>query len=272
MSRDSATIEDFRAWLDLHLDTTVKETLFALNKMRNEAMRAGIYDSGPSALREVEIMEQGLRRGIDLALGKFKHARRVTSLDHAALRRVTQERLNAFLSKVKAPLRPKAGGRRSNHPAIVKLHADALPKLDAHLEFALRQFDVGLLDPTEPDTPLTMNNSISIGVMSGGMLQQATDHSSQSASNSFNVGSAKEALDALTETLKGAMLPQDTLADIQADIETIRAQLAKATPSPSIVREAARSLRSIVEGIAAGVLTSPVAEAAEKLFRVLGFG
>jgi hypothetical protein len=53
---------------------------------------------------------------------------------------------------------------------------------------------------------------------------------------------------------------------------TIRAQLTKATPSASIVREAGQSLRSISEGIIAGMLTSPVAAAAERLFRALGLG
>lgn len=80
--------------------------------------------------------------------------------------------------------------------------AKGIPRLDAHLRFALRQFDVGLLDPNEPEVPLTMNNSLAIAVMSGGMLQQGTTDSTQSATDSFNSVDVGKALEAFAAALK----------------------------------------------------------------------
>jgi hypothetical protein len=40
------------------------------------------------------------------------------------------------------------------------------------------------------------------------------------------------------------------------EIETIRPQLKKASPNASIVREGLHSLRNILEGVVAGVLSS----------------
>jgi hypothetical protein len=62
------------------------------------------------------------------------------------------------------------------------------------------------------------------------------------------------------------------LTEIKAELHTIRAQLSKALPSPSIIQESGRTLRNVIEGIGAGILTPGVAAAASALWSAFGLG
>ena len=59
---------------------------------------------------------------------------------------------------------------------------ERLSALDEKVRFAIRQFDVGFLDPPEPEAPLTMVNSMNVGMMTGGAVQQGTIKSTQNIS------------------------------------------------------------------------------------------
>jgi hypothetical protein len=92
----------------------------------------------------------------------------------------------------------------------------------------------------------------------------------------LNVEMINEALAAFETAVTSASLPPDTLADLSADISTIRAQLAKSSPNKGIIQEAGKSMRNIVEGIVGGMLTTPVTTgvmtAAAMLWSALGIG
>ena len=62
-----------------------------------------------------------------------------------------------------------------------------LDRLDEKIEFALRQFDVGTLDPREPEVPLSMSNSINIGTMAGGTVQQGSLYATQIAAIELDI-------------------------------------------------------------------------------------
>jgi hypothetical protein len=57
-----------------------------------------------------------------------------------------------------------------------------------------------------------------------------------------------------------------------ADIDTIRTQLAKPSPNIAIVHEAGKSVRNVLEGIAAGLLTPSISAAALTLWSTIGLG
>jgi hypothetical protein len=115
-----------------------------------------------------------------------------------------------------------------------------------------------------------MTYSISIGTMQGGQVQQGTKNSSQVAVDSFNSTDLTKAIDDLAAEFLRAPEKPTRIAEIEADIATIRAQLAKPEPSKSILQEAGSSLRKLVEGVAAETLTPGVMSAAQTLFRMLG--
>jgi len=77
----------------------------------------------------------------------------------------------------------------------------------------------------------------------------------------INVEEANAAIVDLETRLRELRVPPEKLSGIHNDIATIKSQLAKSTPSHSIVREAAHSIRNAVHEVA-GEMISPVATAA----------
>jgi hypothetical protein len=259
----NATPEDFSESLRFQLDKTSKETLIAINRMQGEWTLRGSAFSSRYYLERFEIAEAGFHRGVDVALGQCRRAMRITGIEPSTLRRITEERLDSFRHALESRIVPTDG-------AFKRIVTERLPKLQEHLQFALRQFDVGLHVPPEPDTPMATNQNIMHVNMSGGMVQQGTSHSTQSATNAFNSDGAKDALAKFAEALKAVSLPADVLKNVEADIATIRAQLAKSEPSTSILREVGQSLRNVIEGIAGGIMTDPAGKALLELCRMLG--
>ena len=92
--------------------------------------------------------------------------------------------------------------------------------------------------------------------MTGSTIQQGSPNATQTVSIHLNIGDVERAVAAFEVALASADLPAVTVAELKGDIATIRAQLSKAAPMPGILREAGRSMRNIVEGIAAGLFDS----------------
>jgi hypothetical protein len=88
----------------------------------------------------------------------------------------------------------------------------------------------------------------------------------------LNVQSITNALADFESAISTAGLPAKTIDELMADVRTIRAQLAKPSPSRLIIQEAGKSLRNVVEGMAGGMLTPAAMTAAAALWSVLGLG
>lgn len=250
------TLQDFSSWITWHLDKAAVAGEKAVTKVRSNFALHGASGSSREVIVALEAIHKEFDRGIDAALGELSRAIKRDLLEHDDLRRITEESLRAFAERMKA---------------AVPLHRvpdfkAKVAELDTRLDFALRQFDVGHLDPREPEEPLTMSNSINIGVMSGGAIQQGTSESTQN----FEVDLATRVLADFEAALASEDVPHNQLANIRADIATIKAQLAKPEPSRAILREAGKSVRSVVEGVFAGAITNRVVEAAVALGRVFG--
>jgi hypothetical protein len=115
-------------------------------------------------------------------------------------------------------------------------------------------------------------NSITIGVMTGSTIQQGSPSATQTVSIRLDRGDVESAVAAFEAAVDAADFPAATVAELKGDIATIRAQLSKASPMPSILQEAGRSMRNVVEGIAAGLFTPEVLAAAPALWAALGLG
>jgi hypothetical protein len=148
---------------------------------------------------------------------------------------------------------------------------EKLAVLDNYLTFAIRQFDSGFLDPAEPERP-TVNNSINIGTMTGSAVQQGSANATQAVRFDFKIDEARSALAAFQSAINAVQLPKAHHDEVAAELQTITAQLSKTSPSLTILQEAGRSLRNIVEGIAAGLMTPGVLAAAPALWNALGLG
>jgi hypothetical protein len=136
-----------------------------------------------------------------------------------------------------------------------------LREFDEVLEFKIRQFDVGFFDSQEPEVP-HMANTINIGTMTGSAIQQGSPHAKQAVQMTLNVEAVRDALAAFEAAIQGINLSENVRTEIIADINTIRAQLAKPSPNVNILKEAGKSVRNVLEGIAAGLMTPAVTTAA----------
>jgi hypothetical protein len=142
---------------------------------------------------------------------------------------------------------------------------------DQHLRFALRQFDVGFLDPAEPEVP-PVGNSITVGTMIGSSIAQASPGAKQTVEFKLNIETATTALARFEAAIAPAALPANTVEELRGDIQTIRAQLQKPSPSRLIIQEAGKSLRNVVEGITGGMLAPAVTTTSAALWSALGLG
>jgi hypothetical protein len=190
--------------------------------------------------------------GVEAVLGELKRTIRGTKLNPQELRQQTEQRLSTFASAAKSVI--QAGDFQQK-----------LAAFDQYLQFALRQFDVGFFDPSEPEIPSVANNSINIGTMTGSAIQQGSPEARQAIDFKLDVERATASLQSFEHELSKAQVSAEKLVEIAADIATIKAQLSKPSPSLAILREAGHSIRSVAEGIAAGVLTSPLVGAATAL-------
>jgi hypothetical protein len=147
----------------------------------------------------------------------------------------------------------------------------SLRAFDEHLTFKLRQFDVRFFDPPEPEVP-QVSNAINIGTMTGSAIQQGSPGAKQRVEITLNVENVTNALTRFESEIAVAALPTKTMEELRGDINTIRAQLQKPSPSHPIIYEAGKSLRNVIEGIAGGMLTPAAMTAAAALWSALGLG
>lgn len=118
------------------------------------------------------------------------------------------------------------------------------------------------------DRPVTTSSGVSVTGSQNVIVQSHSPNSS--ASMSLNVEMVGKAISDLDDAVPWPDLPPDAAADIRAEIDTIRAQLRKSSPSGFIVRESGRTLRSLVENVAASVATPHLVAAAVNLWAAVG--
>lgn len=157
-------------------------------------------------------------------------------------------------------------GRYDDH--VARMADDVFVPLYTNLIDYLQ--DKGLLEAETKaaSTSYVLNMHQPVGVA----VQQGTQASTQSMHYAVDAGAAAKALDVLDKELSRVAVPPDLLADIKADIATLRAQLSKSNPSLSIVGEATKSIRSITEGVIAGMITPEAIAAVSALLAATRLG
>jgi hypothetical protein len=260
-----ATVEEYKSWLDFLLERQTVSTLKAVSEARGAAALKGVSGGGHIQIRIFEIAREGLDAAIDVALGQFNRISKYESAEQGAFRSATDASLRNFVGRLQAGLPPGSGVRSGPAEILSK----KLPELPPYLERALLWFDCGLLEVTEPEVPISMTNSIHVGgSVIGSAIQQGVEGSSQNAQ--IAVGDINSSLAELERVLSEITITDTERTTLAADIKTIKAQLEKPQPSRGILIEAGRSIRSIVENIAASAITPQTLAALSTLTRALG--
>jgi hypothetical protein len=261
------TINDFLALIDWHTAKALDRANRAVNDVRGQASFHGRLNSGSAVINSVKAMRKEFDLGVESVLGELKRVIQTTKLDRDKLRESAVQRLTNFATAAKAIAQTPEASSMGMGEYLNKQFAE----IDRHLQFSVRQFEVGFFDPAEPEIP-PVANSITIGTMTGSAIMQGSPGAKQTVDITLNVQSITNALADFESAMSTAGLPAKTIDELMADVRTIRAQLAKPSPSRLIIQEAGKSLRNVVEGIAGGMLTPAAMTAAAALWSVLGLG
>ena len=195
----------------------------------------------------------------------------VEEIDPKDLRGLTVQLLEGYAREVRA----RAGElcHRPHHNAEQRTAQDhILPVADAlgvRLSGMLRQFDVGFMDNALPEAISVTNNHLNVGANLGA-IQQGSHGSTQTVSITLDSGAIQTALLNFEQVWTPDTLPADKRATMEADLDTVRAQLKKPSLSRAILSEAGKSVRNLVEGVAAGMMTPQAIAAATALAAALG--
>lgn len=104
-----------------------------------------------------------------------------------------------------------------------------------------------------------------------GGIQQGQGHLKQENTVTLSTGEIQSAIDRLRSVLE-QFGPDDLLPKVDDDLRTIEAQLRKEQPNVTIVQEAGKSVRTIMEGAVGGMLSQPLAHALANVAVALGLG
>jgi hypothetical protein len=103
------------------------------------------------------------------------------------------------------------------------------------------------------------NQTINVGTMVGSTIQQGTDRSTASVKYNANVNEARSLIGIMQKALQNVDLPAVPRSQVEADINTISAQLESPHPKPSVITECFQSARTVFEGAAGNLLAMGVA-------------
>jgi hypothetical protein len=263
------TMDDFAKLLDWHLGKAVDLSEHSYKAITHRRAAQGSLRSGATIKEVYAAAHVEFSKGLEAALGELKRIALKSTLDRGQMRRITEERLDRFTERCKAATKPDM--LRSFGPAGPI--QERLDKFGAILEHNLRQFDVGFLDVAEPEVPSIMSTSIIADNVAGVAIQQGSPHATQHVVGEINVQAAHAAIGVFERELASVPALAGKRGELEGDLSTIRAQLSKSSPSRTIVAEAGRSLRNLVEGAIGNALTPPaLVGAMSALWKALGLG
>lgn len=267
---DQPTLDDFADWIGGHLERALEDFTRKLGKVQSEAAAHGHHRSSVTIKRTMEVAHEEFDKGIDAALGALKGAILKTQLDKHKLREITEQKLRSFADDIKV----LSNADKMLHWAgpAKKLLNDKLAEFDTKINRVMRQFDVGFYDPVELEMPPSVTNTLQVEKIEGSAVALGSHHLIQNiTTNTVNIDEARAAVAEFEAALQSESIPPKTMAEISSDLGTIKSQLDKPSgPSKTIIGEATKSLRHIIEGAIGGTLTQPVLTAARALWAALG--
>jgi bifunctional N-acetylglucosamine-1-phosphate-uridyltransferase/glucosamine-1-phosphate-acetyltransferase GlmU-like protein len=143
------------------------------------------------------------------------------------------------------------------------------------LEWALRLEKDGILGEgmalTKEEKHLASSITYNVHVehMSNSQFQQGTQHSTQILEASRDLEKVNELLQLLKGSLDKMRLDSQKRSELEAEIGTIETQLASPKPKGTIIREAGRSIRNILEGAAGSSLATAIGNQLPLLLQIL---
>jgi hypothetical protein len=140
---DQPHINDYLDSLRVPLGKAVARAGRAFEEELNAASRTGF--GGNTIRRVLDRLQQQFESSVSVALETLKRVKETTNLDVSELRGLTAQELENFARQLKSTVQIERLRVRPDSPQMAVIDTE-LAKLDEHLRFALRQFDVGFFD------------------------------------------------------------------------------------------------------------------------------
>lgn len=237
-----------------HKEIASERLADAQEQVMAEYAARGLLRSGPRLKRQAQVRNEHVADLTQWCLSEVLALSGDTSANWNEHGHSISSGLKDFMSASRVSVRAAAA---PFGVSVVEAIDGILDKADAHTLAELGEFSSGVWRPRASAMETAVNNSVNLTNSTVGSIQQAGSHAHQQSDNTLDIGSIQQALDAFDRAAAEADLSEQERAAIRAEIETIRPQLGKPAPSAVIVREGLKSLRNIVEGVAAGALLTP---------------
>lgn len=239
-----------------HAEKASGQLAEAQRQVMAESSARGLLKSGPRLEQRAQVRNEHLADLADCCLSEVMGLPGDVTSSWNEHGHVIRGSLADFMKESRAPV--LSGGAPYGAAAEDAL-AEILDRGDAYALAELYEFGSGVWRPSLPREEVSVtSNTVNVGDgATVGSIQQAGNHAHQQSANTLDIGSIQQALDAFDRAAAEVDLSEQARAAIRAEIETIRPQLSKPAPSAVIVRESLKSLRNIVEEVAAGALLTP---------------
>lgn len=121
----------------------------------------------------------------------------------------------------------------------------------------LSKFKIGLRNQVGVVTQ-TVSNTINTQNLNAANIQMGVRNTAQDVRQTIDYSQLETVINEIESTLPKMDVDENVVADLCEDIATIKSQLKKRVPSSTIIGEAAKSLRNILEGGVGGALAAYV--------------
>jgi hypothetical protein len=262
------TLADFAAQIDHCIERAIYDATMAVHHVRQEAIMHGASGGSRSILRECEVLKDHFDVGVSEVLSLTQKAIKQLKLDPSEIREVAHQKLRNYLNQIKKISAPNIatnafGDMRGS------ITAKAFPKLDAALEYQLRQFDIGAWGAEEANVKnFVIVHGDGNNIIAGD--QNTAQQAARASQIIVHAGDIKEKLGLIERELANVNLRDAELLEMRGSLETIKAQLFRPTPSTSSVKEAVLSIQRVVENAAGNLLASPLGQAVVALATLVG--
>lgn len=110
--------------------------------------------------------------------------------------------------------------------------------------------------PTNHFLPLNQYNTINIGTMSGGAIQQASDNSNISIVSNDTINIVKNYVEKVRGFIVENIEDEELKSELLADVETISFQAKSPKPKTSIIKATLHSIKDTLVGASGGIIAT----------------
>lgn len=124
----------------------------------------------------------------------------------------------------------------------------------------VREVEAARSRPDKPTEHFPPANNISVQYMIGSQIQQGSPGATQSLTvvSQSDIEGLEAFINSLKQSVDQLELDEDQRAELEADIQTIEAQIASPKPKQEVLRPGLESIGRILEGSASAAVASPL--------------